>query len=101
DNDKEIIKIWEDKIFGCDRCISVCPWNMKALRNISIEKDKSRKRLLNSVVLQNDISYWATIDKATFDKNYSILPIKRAGHQKIEQTISVLKEKALEKYPKV
>lgn len=93
DLEKEIIRDWDDRIFGCDRCISVCPWNIKALKKLTAEKDTEKRRLLNSITLESDIDYWRVLDKATFKNNYSKLPIARAGYEKISETISLLSKK--------
>jgi len=78
---ENIIENIEDNIFGCDICQDVCPWNKKAPLT-KIKDFASRLDLLN---LQ--YTDYLAMNKKEFDTIFNGTPIKRAGYNKIQQTV--------------
>tara|TARA_Y100000589_G_scaffold284757_1_gene283854 strand:- start:553 stop:1668 length:1116 start_codon:yes stop_codon:yes gene_type:complete len=60
-----------NKIYGCDDCLSICPWNKfsKPTYNRDLLSSKNNKEL----------SFFLKFDKNKFEKYYSHSPIKRIG----------------------
>lgn len=95
--EEEIIKQSGNFIFGCDRCIAICPWNLKAIKKLDKSKDSSRAILLNAITLESDINYWSGLDESTFKKKFSKHPIIRAGYNKIIKTINLINDNKINK----
>ena len=88
---KEVIRLWDgSSIFGCDRCQSVCPWNIKAHRNITREISDKRDNILHRCSITDTIDEWRLINSSEFKKLYKHSALSRAGHKKISATLDVL-----------
>ena len=72
-----------NRVFGCDDCQAICPWNKYA--KPTCEQDfKPRHGLDNSDLL--DLFKW---DEATFLKNTEGSPIRRIGYERWLRNLSV------------
>ncbi len=72
-----------NRIFGCDDCLAVCPWNKFA--TISQELDfKTRESLQN-----RSLAEFLKWDEALFRKNFSKSPIKRLGYERFIRNILI------------
>lgn len=72
-----------NRIYGCDDCQLVCPWNRYA--KITSEADFTpRKQLKDQSLLE--LFAW---DEATFLKNTEGSPIRRIGHQRWLRNLAV------------
>jgi epoxyqueuosine reductase len=71
---EELRPLIGNRIYGCDDCQLICPWNRYA--QLSAEADfQARPQLMNQPLL--DLLAW---DEATFLKNTEGSPIRRIGH---------------------
>lgn len=72
-----------NRIYGCDDCQLVCPWNRYA--NITEEEDFLPRKTLHGETLLN-LFLW---DEATFLKNTEGSPIRRIGFDKWQRNIAI------------
>jgi epoxyqueuosine reductase len=72
-----------NRIFGCDDCQLICPWNSFA-KTASISDFNPRHGLDNISLL--DIWQW---DEATFLANTEGSPIRRTGYQSFKRNIAI------------
>jgi epoxyqueuosine reductase len=77
-----IVKNLNDYIFGCDICQDVCPWNNKSI--ISHIKDFGSRLDINSLSYQD----YKEMNEEDFDNIFNGTPVKRAGFNKIKQTVN-------------
>ena len=63
-----------NKIYGCDDCLSVCPWNKFAKFSSEIKFQEKDKDL--------DLTSLLRLDEHNFKKQFSKSPIKRIGREK-------------------
>jgi len=63
-----------NRIYGCDDCLAVCPWNKYAQEARDV-KIKAREDLNQPSLLE-----LSQLDDASFRKHFSGSPIKRIGH---------------------
>ncbi|AWB69102.1 tRNA epoxyqueuosine(34) reductase QueG [Saccharobesus litoralis] len=72
-----------NRIYGCDDCQLVCPWNRYA--ELSCEQDFQKR---GNVASQDLLTLWAW-DEDTFLKNTEGSAIRRIGHQRWLRNIAV------------
>lgn len=72
-----------NRIYGCDDCQLICPWNKFA--KLSVEDDFQARDNLDNVTLL-ELYQW---NEATFLKNMEGSPIRRIGFECWQRNISV------------
>lgn len=72
-----------NRIYGCDDCLAVCPWNKYAQETAEI-KLKAREDLTAP-----DLSELASLDDAEFRAKFSGSPIKRIGRDKFLRNVMI------------
>jgi len=82
---------FENRVFGCDICQDVCPWNLK-----SVPHDESafipREKLLE---LKNE--EWFKMDKPLFNQLFKNSAVKRTGYYGLKRNLDFIKlEKSAE-----
>jgi epoxyqueuosine reductase len=75
-----------NRVFGCDICQDVCPWNRKPIPH-SIKEFYPEKEFLEMGKLD-----WEHLDESRFKKLFSQSAIKRAGFRKLRMNIDNLSE---------
>lgn len=66
-----------NRIFGCDACQDVCPWNRKAIPHRVADFEPSPE------VLRWTEADWKKADDRTFERLFKDTPLERAGREKI------------------
>jgi epoxyqueuosine reductase len=72
-----------NRIYGCDDCLAVCPWNKFA--SVSHEAKLRARDELNAPAL----SELAALDERTFRVLFSGSPIKRIGHARFLRNVMI------------
>ena len=75
-----------DRVFGCDACQEVCPWNRRTVP--ATEPAFQPKPGMNPVVLAE----LSAMDEAEFRRRFRHSPLKRAGHAGILRNVAVVAE---------
>ncbi len=72
-----------NRIYGCDDCLAVCPWNKYAQRTTEA---KLFPREENNLPLLEDL---VTLDEAGFRKRFRASPIKRTGYARFMRNVLI------------
>lgn len=72
-----------DRIYGCDVCLDVCPWNRFA------QISKETKLHARSEIFQYSLRDFAKMDVETFRKTFAKSPIKRIKHNRFIRNVCV------------
>jgi len=78
---EEIRQAAGNRLFGCDRCQEVCPWNKQA------EQHRVPEFLPRPEVLHLSREDWRTMDETTFSHLFKDSPLQRAGLEKLRNTL--------------
>ena len=76
----------ENRVFGCDICIEVCPWNRFSEEHK--EKDFSPK----SEMLEMNFEEWESMDVPTYEKLFNGTALRRPKFEGIKRNIEFLKK---------
>jgi epoxyqueuosine reductase len=81
--DREFRRPMGNRIFGCDDCLAVCPWN-KFAQVGSEAKLKAREDLISP-----DLDDLASLDDVAFRKLFSGSPVKRVGRDRFVRNVLI------------
>ena len=70
-----------NRIFGCDDCLAVCPWNKYATR--------AAEAKFHGPVEMPELADLLTLDDAGFRKMFAGSPVRRAGHDRFLRNVLV------------
>ena len=79
----EFRKAMGNRIYGCDDCLGVCPWN-KFARESSEIRLKAREELVSP-----SLNELLTLDDAEFRKLFSGSPVKRIGRDRFIRNVLI------------
>lgn len=77
---------FENRIFGCDICQDVCPWNLKSLVHHEPEFEPHRD------LLQMKKEDWFYLDEARFADLFPDSAVKRTGFDGLKRNINFIQE---------
>ena len=69
-----------NRIFGCDDCLAVCPWN-------KFSKKSNELKYTNSLTDKLDLNELAKLDDFQFRKLFRKSPIKRIGRNRFVRNV--------------
>ena len=75
-----------NRVFGCDICQEVCPWNRKASGHHETEF------LPSPALLGLTPDEWAQMDQVLFDRLFTGTPVQRTGFEKLKNNLDFLLE---------
>lgn len=84
--DSELKGKFESRVFGCDICQDVCPWNLKSETHRETAFDASDE-LMNLSAEQ-----WHAMDKPTFNKLFRESAVKRTRFEGLRRNLKFLRE---------
>jgi epoxyqueuosine reductase len=70
-----------NRIYGCDDCLAVCPWNRFA------QTTRQAKLAARSDLVAPDLAELAALDDAAFRTKFSGSPIKRIGRDRFVRNV--------------
>ncbi len=76
---------FENRIFGCDICQDVCPWNLKAEPHTEPAFEPHPK------LLQLKKEDWMNMEKPLFNDLFKNSPVKRTGYKGLQRNLDFLK----------
>jgi epoxyqueuosine reductase len=80
----EFMGKFSNRMFGCDICQDVCPWNTKAYAN-KVKEFEPLPELLQ--MTRND---WFAMTEQLFDKLFAKSPVKRAGFERLKKNLEFI-----------
>jgi epoxyqueuosine reductase len=72
-----------NRIFGCDDCLAVCPWNRFA------QATKEARLTAREDLLAPDLAGLAALDDSGFRARFAGTPIKRSGRNRMARNVAI------------
>ena len=75
-----------NRVFGCDICQDVCPWNQNALPHLEPEFEPKPELMGMSA------EQWVHMERKEYTQLFKLSPVKRAGFDKLKGTLSFIQK---------
>jgi len=85
DLDSGLKNQFENRVFGCDICQDICPWNSKSEPHNEPDFEPHQK------LLQLTKEDWHQMEKSLFNELFKNSPVKRTGFKGLKRNLSFLK----------
>ncbi|CAA6603338.1 Epoxyqueuosine reductase [Rhodospirillaceae bacterium LM-1] len=83
----DLAKLMGNKVFGCDDCLSVCPWN-------KLVPPTSHSEFAPRFDPPQNIGEWRHMDEEAFRKHFAQTPVRRAGHRRFMDNLDIAQKNA-------
>jgi len=80
--DQELRALMGNRIYGCDDCLAICPWNKFA------KEGRDAKLAARDDLLAPPLAELAALDDAAFRAHFSGSPIKRIGRDRFVRNVA-------------
>jgi len=80
---RELRPLMGNRIYGCDDCLAVCPWNKFA------QAGHEAKLAAREVARAPELATLSQLDDATFRKRFAKMPVKRTGRDRFIRNVLV------------
>ena len=80
--DKELKDKFENRVFGCDICQDVCPWNLKSEPHNEPDFEPTEK------LLQLTRNEWVTMEKPLFNELFRKSAVQRTGFSGLRRNLN-------------
>jgi epoxyqueuosine reductase len=84
DLDENLKGQFNNRVFGCDICQDVCPWNLKS------DANRESQFLPNPQLLKLTKSEWHQMEKPLFDELFKISAVKRTGFVGLKRNLNFI-----------
>lgn len=84
--DSELKGKFENRVFGCDICQDVCPWNLKS------ETNREPAFVASDELMSLTAEQWHTMDKSAFNKLFRESAVKRTRFEGLRRNLKFLRE---------
>lgn len=88
DLDENLRGLFRNRVFGCDICQDVCPWNLKASPHNEPAFDP------HPDLMNLNRSEWYELDKPRFNKLFKNSAVKRAGFKGVARNLKFISDPA-------
>lgn len=78
---------FENRVFGCDICQDVCPWNLKSAFHLILEFEP------NPELLSMTKTDWEQIGNSRFDELFKNSAVKRTGFEGLKRNLKFISER--------
>jgi len=82
--DEKLKGQFENRVFGCDICQDVCPWNLKS------EKNNEPEFVPNPRLLELSKEEWLQMEKPIFDELFKKSAVQRAGFAGLKRNLGFI-----------
>lgn len=82
----ELEGLLSGRVFGCDICQDVCPWNRKAVLHAEPKFDAM------PALLEMNAEQWLQMDKPKYKELFKDSPVERAGFKKLKGNLAFLQK---------
>jgi epoxyqueuosine reductase len=79
----DLRELMGNRIFGCDDCLAVCPWNKYA------QAGREAKLAARDALKASPLGELARLDEAAFRKLFAKSPVKRAGRNRFLRNVLI------------